>query len=525
MCDEQFGIFWNQFALLTIKKLVLDPRSTTLLFNSLQYLVFLPTVFFLYWILPQKARVPLLLVASYVFYCSWRPIYGLLIFGLTLANFLLVPLIDKAAKAEGGKHLAFTAKGWLWVTVVANLITLGIFKYAYFTMDMVKGGLGLFGVTWREPHLHIILPLGISFFVFEFIHYAMEVYRGKPVVKSFSALALFASFFPTQIAGPIKRYQDFVPQLSEKIKFKWEYLDEGMQLILMGLCKKVLLADNLALVVQAGFAHPENFSSVDMWLITYAFAFQIFFDFAGYTDIARGSALLFGYKVPINFNLPYLAANVADFWHRWHISLSTWLRDYLFIPLGGSKCSKILNYRNLFLTMALGGLWHGAAMHFLAWGAYQGIVLILHKEYLRLLDFVGIAKSLKENQTLAKVYHVFSVIATFHIVCIGWVFFRAENMSIAGTIIGKLLQAPLELANFSAAKLAILQIRDPIIFPALLLLLPVLMIAQPVVNWLNDKAIYKSPPWALQVGVMVLLMCIITVFSPDSSPSFIYFQF
>ncbi len=496
-----------------------------MLFNSLQYLVFLPTVFFLYWVLPQKARVPLLLVASYVFYCSWRPIYGLLIFGLTLATFLLVPQIDKAAKAESGKFMGMTNKVWLGITIAVNLITLGIFKYAYFTMDTIKAGLSLFGTTWNEPHLHIILPLGISFFVFEFIHYAMEVYRGKPVVKNFTALALFASFFPTQIAGPIKRYQDFVPQLTEKIKFKWEYLDQGMQLILMGLCKKVLLADNLALVVQAGFAHPENFSSMDMWLITYAFAFQIFFDFAGYTDIARGSALLFGYKVPINFNLPYLASNVADFWRRWHISLSTWLRDYLFIPLGGSRVSKWLNYRNLFITMALGGLWHGAAMHFLAWGAYQGIVLILHKEYQRALSAVGIQGKLDASPVMAKLYHVFAIIATFHIVCVGWVFFRAEDMKTAGAIISKLVTVPAELLHFSMANLNILQIREPIIFPALLLLLPGLMIAQPIVNWLNDKAFYKNPPWALQVGVMVILMCIITIFSPDSSPSFIYFQF
>jgi alginate O-acetyltransferase complex protein AlgI len=179
-----------------------------LLFNSLQYLVFLPTVFFLYWLIPQKFKVPLLLVASYVFYCSWRPIYGLLIFGLTLANFLLVPLIDKAAKSETGKHI-LNAKGWLSVVIAVNLILLGVFKYAYFTVDSIKSGLSLAGINWHEPHLHIILPLGISFFVFEFIHYAMEVYRGKPVVTSFSALALFASFFPTQIAGPIKRYQDF----------------------------------------------------------------------------------------------------------------------------------------------------------------------------------------------------------------------------------------------------------------------------------------------------------------------------
>jgi alginate O-acetyltransferase complex protein AlgI len=332
---------------------------------------------------------------------------------------------------------------------------------------------------------------------------------------------LFASFFPTQIAGPIKRYMDFIPQLSIPAKFKWQYIDEGMNLILMGLCKKVLIADNLALVAQAGFSHPENFSSIDLWLITYAFAFQIFFDFAGYTDIARGSALLFGYKVPINFNLPYLAANVADFWHRWHISLSTWLRDYLYIPLGGSRVSKWLNYRNLFITMALGGLWHGAASHFFVWGVYQGALLILHKEYTTYLEKMGIAKTLWES----KVYHVVSVVVTFHIACIGWVIFRAETMKTAWEIIHKLVLAPVEIFNFSASQLAVLQIRDPIIFPALLVILPTLMVSHVVVNWLNDKQIYKSPPWALQVGMMVAMMCLLTIFSPDTSPRFIYFQF
>lgn len=298
-----------------------------------------------------------------------------------------------------------------------------------------------------------------------------------------------------------------------------------MQMILMGLAKKVLLADNLALVVQAGFSHPENFSSVDLWLITYAFAFQIFFDFAGYTDVARGSALLFGYKVPINFNLPYLAANPADFWNRWHISLSTWLRDYLFIPLGGSRCSRPVVYRNLFITMALGGLWHGAAMHFLAWGVYQGVVLILHREYERIMSAVGVLQKIKESPLASKIYHAISVVVTFHIVCIGWVLFRADDMKTAGAVITKLVQAPVDLLHFSAAQLAILQIRDPIIFPALILLLPGLMISHLVVNWLNDKKFYQSPPWAVQVSVMVALMCLLTIFSPDSSPRFIYFQF
>jgi alginate O-acetyltransferase complex protein AlgI len=455
--------------------------------------------------------VPLLLVASYDFYMSWKPIYGILILGLTLANFLLVPLIPNAKNK----------KFMVGLVCAVNLITLGIFKYLGFGLGSFKDALALAHINWREPHLHIILPLGISFFVFEFIHYAVEVYRGKPLVKSFPQFALFASFFPTQIAGPIKRYQDFIPQLSIPAKFKWEYVDDGMQMILMGLFKKVIIADNLSTVVQAGFAHPENFSAVDLWLVTYAFAFQIFFDFAGYTDIARGSAMLFGYKVPINFNLPYLAANVSDFWRRWHISLSTWLRDYLFIPLGGSRGGEWKTCRNLFITMALGGLWHGAAMHFLAWGVYQGLLLIAHKGYEKLRDKVGISAEFVQS----KVYHVISVIVTFHIVCIGWVLFRADSVPIAINIIGKLCQAPAELMHFSASQLAILQIRDPIIFPSLLLILPVLMVSHVVINWLNDKKFYLSPPWAMQVAVMVALMCILTVFSPDSSPKFIYFQF
>jgi alginate O-acetyltransferase complex protein AlgI len=483
-----------------------------LLFNSLQYLVFLPTVFLLYWLLPHRVRVPLLIVASYVFYMSWKPIYGLLIAGLTIGNFFLVKFI-------GGDELR--KKAWLALVIAVNLITLGIFKYATFTVDTVKDGLGLFGIDWREPHLHIILPLGISFFVFEFIHYAFEVYRGKPAVKSLAEFSLFASFFPTQIAGPIKRYQDFIPQLSIPITFKWEYLDEGMQLILLGLSKKVLLADNLATVVQAGFSHPEQFSSLDLWLITYAFAFQIFFDFAGYTDIARGSAMLFGYKVPINFNLPYIAANVSEFWHRWHISLSTWLRDYLFIPLGGSRGSKWFTYRNLFITMTLGGLWHGAAMHFLAWGAYQGVLLILHREYTALLEKFGIAKTLLQS----KIYHWVSVVVTFQLVCIGWVLFRADNWKTTCEMLTKMAQAPYDLLHFSAQQLSILQIRDPSIFPALVLVLPALMIAQVMIAWMNGRRFYQSPPWVVQVGCMVAMMCLLTIFSPDSSPRFIYFQF
>ncbi len=486
-----------------------------MLFNSLQYLLFLPAVFVLFWLAPAKLRVPLLLVASYVFYMSWRPEYGLLIFGLTLSNFLLVPLISKARSQP-------ERKSWLALVITGNLLTLGVFKYAQFALDLTKSATHLCKISWNEPTLSIILPLGISFFVFEFIHYAIDVYRGKPTVGSLPDFMLFASFFPTQIAGPIKRYMDFIPQLAVKATLKWDYIDEGIQLILLGLVKKVLIADQLALVVQCGFGNVHNFSGLDLWLVAYAFAFQIFYDFSGYTDIARGSALLFGYKVPINFNLPYLAANVSDFWHRWHISLSTWLRDYLYIPMGGSRCGRLFNYRNLFLTMTLGGLWHGASLHFLIWGAYQGLLLILHKEYLRALDFAGVSKRILAS----KLYHAVSIFFTFQLVCVGWVLFRADDLRIATRILQKMfLKAPLELLHFGSAKLTVLHISDPLIFPALLLILPVLIVAQPVVGWLNGKSFYLNPPLPIKVVCMLALLCLLVIYSSDSSPKFIYFQF
>ncbi len=486
-----------------------------MLFNSLQYLLFLPTVFILFWLAPVRLRVPLLLVASYIFYMSWRPEYGLLIFGLTLGNFLLTPMIAKASSPKSRRL-------WLSLVVAGNLITLGVFKYYLFAFDLAKATAHLFKISWSEPTLSIILPLGISFFVFEFIHYAVDVYRGKPTVKSLPDFMLFASFFPTQIAGPIKRYMDFIPQLGVNSTLKWDYIDEGVQLILLGLVKKVLIADQLATVAQAGFGNVHNFSGLDLWLITYAFAFQIFYDFSGYTDIARGSALLFGYKVPINFNLPYLAANVSDFWHRWHISLSTWLRDYLYIPLGGSRCGRLFNYKNLFLTMALGGLWHGASLHFLVWGAYQGILLILHKEYLRVLELLGISKRVLAS----RLYHAVSIFITFQLVCVGWVLFRADDLRIATRIIQKLfLRAPVELFHLGSTKLTVLHISDPIIFPALLLILPALVIAHLTVGWLNNKSYYLCPPLPVKIGCMLALLCLIVIFSSDSSPKFIYFQF
>ncbi len=488
-----------------------------MLFNSFSYLLFLPIVVALFWLCPQRFRPLLLLIASYVFYMTWKPIYGLLILGLTVMNFAFGFFLNKSTKYR---------KLLLGLAVASNLLVLAYYKYAYFAIEVANDILKPMGKSLPDLTMQILLPLGISFFVFEFIHYVTDVYKGSQPVKSFVNFALFASFFPTQIAGPIKRYQDFIPQLSAKLKFDWANVDEGINLIVFGLFKKVIFADNLSAVVQSAFQTPQLLSSVDAWMAVYAFAFQIYFDFSGYTDIARGSAQLFGYKVPLNFNLPYLASSIADFWHRWHISLSTWLRDYLFIPLGGSRCSKIFNYRNLFITMVLGGLWHGAAMHFVAWGAYQGIMLIAHKE------FQGLMKNFAWWPQFAKskAFHIFSIVLTFHVVCIGWVFFRADNMNIAMEIIRRLFFVGQYPAGVTAWSLSLPSVHDPVVFLLLPVILGVLFVGQLVAGKLASLGLaspYKAPtlPRGWQAVYLTVMICLLIAFSPDGSPKFIYFQF
>lgn len=405
--------------------------------------------------------------------------------------------------------------------VAANLILLAYFKYTYFLIDTANTCLASFSQKIANPSFEIILPLGISFFVFEFIHYVVDVYKGGKPVRSPIDFALFASFFPTQIAGPIKRYQDFIPQLSEHSPFKLQYFDEGLWLILFGLFKKVLFADNLAALVNSGFSRPDLLTGFDLWLVVYAFAFEIYFDFSGYTDIARGSALLFGYKVPLNFNLPYLATSIAEFWHRWHISLSTWLRDYLFIPLGGSRGSKWLNYRNLFLTMALGGLWHGASMHFLIWGAYQGVMLILHKEFSQAAQKVAALNAMRQST----IFKVFATILTFHVVCIGWVFFRASNMAECSAILQKLFFLEPASSLAQTAALTIVNIQEPIVFMLLPFILALLAAGQLLSGWMANRKEELDVPLPLRAVAVAVLICLLIVFSPDTSPKFIYFQF
>jgi alginate O-acetyltransferase complex protein AlgI len=403
-----------------------------MLFNSLQYLLFLPVVVALYWFVPARLRNGLLLLASYFFYMSWLPKYGVLLAGLTTFNYLFSLLIAAQSNNQKLKKLLF------FIGLTGNLACLAFFKYANFlvdsffqTFDVITRPLGLgAGFGTIAPHWNIILPLGISFFVFEFIHYLTDIYFGNEPIRAPIRFALFAAFFPSQIAGPIKRYEDFDPQVVKERRFDSVLFQRGLCLILEGLFKKVALGDNLALIVQRGFASCQYLTPLDTWVAVIAFTMQIYYDFSGYTDIGRGSAMLFGIHLPENFNKPYLAGSVIDFWRRWHISLSLWLRDYLYKPLGGSRGGTVKQLRNLIVTMLLGGLWHGASWHFVLWGAYHGLGLAINHTWRNLTKDVN-----SYTRAAASIPgHLLSVCLTLLFVVLGWVMFRADSFGQASTI-------------------------------------------------------------------------------------------
>lgn len=497
-----------------------------MLFNSFTYLIFLPIVVALYWWLPKLCRRTLLLIASYVFYMNWMPAYGLLIFSLTLVNYLLGLAIH---------HFNRQRKLILTVGLISNLSCLCFYKYANFLLDSVwhtgtwlhdKLGLPL-AVSANSPALNIILPLGISFFTFEFIHYIVDIYRGSKPVKNFLHFALFAAFFPSQIAGPIKRFQDFMAQLASEPVFKSATFRAGLFLIFLGLFKKVVLSDNLGQIVSTGFTHPERMGTLDAWIAVSGFTIQIFLDFSGYTDIGRGSAMLLGYKVPENFNWPLLSSNLTEFWRRWHISLSTWLRDYLFIPMGGSRVAPWRIQRNLFITMVLGGLWHGAAWHYVIWGAFHGTGLVVSKIW---QDFVSSISWLARMRP-HPIWHYSGVAVTMFFLFLAGILFRADSIPHALAVAGRLfvLASPGQVTQvFMLSTLPItLSLYGLFLLYCLHRdecarngkdLLPATSAWQALSNWWHASLPAKAVVYAS-------LALIILGFAPGHVEPFIYFQF
>lgn len=316
-----------------------------------------------------------------------------------------------------------TKKFFVAVSVISNLVVLGFFKYFNFFSESLNALLGRFGVPAFHVPWHIILPVGISFYTFQSMSYVIDVYRSDiKAARNFFDFALFVSFFPQLVAGPIERASHLLPQVLRKREVTWDGFYEGGFLISWGLFEKIFIAGNLARIVDPIFGGPGPYQGAAVLLALYAFAFQIFCDFDAYSNMARGLAKCMGFELIFNFNLPYFSQNIREFWQRWHISLSTWLRDYLYIPLGGSRGSSLLTYRNLLLTMLLGGLWHGAAWTFVAWGVYHGVCLSVHRFWSTHIKSKGTARGAGE------IPHFIKIIVCFHVVTLGWLFFRAQSM-------------------------------------------------------------------------------------------------
>jgi D-alanyl-lipoteichoic acid acyltransferase DltB (MBOAT superfamily) len=390
-----------------------------MLFNSIEFAVFLPLSLAIYWLIPRgawRARKIFLVVASYLFYMSWNPAFGLLLLGSTLVDFAMGLSLERTT-ARGPR------RGLLLVSLCFNLGMLGYFKYGGFIASSVAHLLGR-----PEPQgWDVLLPVGISFYTFESLAYTINVYRGERASRSVLDFALFLSFFPHLVAGPIVRPRAFLPQLDGAPRVTGPEVEQALARIAQGFLKKVLLADALGQYVDQVWSDVAHFPAGNVLLAFYAYAFQIYFDFSGYSDIALGTAKLFGFWLPENFDRPYLARSPREFWQRWHVSLSTWLRDYLYVSLGGNRGSRVRTYVNLFLTMLLGGLWHGAAWTFVVWGGYHGALLAVHR----------VLFGRREGKPASRLGTILGQLVTFHLVVLGWVFFRAPSLLHA---LGALLQ-------------------------------------------------------------------------------------
>ena len=449
-------------------------------FSNISYLTFLLLTIILFYVFNRS--VLFLLLASIFFYATFSIEYCLLLLILCLINY-----ITGAVLAEHRNKII------LILGIALNIGVLIVFRYTNFILQNLRD---IHLITQPDVAISILQPLGISFFTFEFLHYLIDVSRGNKPIKNFIKFLLFPFFFPTQIAGPIKRYEKFLPQLKKK-RVDISMIQEGILLIIKGLFKKLVLADNLALFVAPGFTGDAN-----AWttiLAAYAFTFQIFFDFSGYTDIGRGSALLLGIKIPENFLQPYLATNMKEFWQRWHVTLMKWFTDYVYIPLGGNRVPKARWIINVIIVFILSGLWHGTAWHFVLWGAYNGILVILSGSF----------------QPLKMIPHrrlkrIMSILITFHLVVIGWIIFRASDAKIALKMIKSILHFQINT----------IQITDSLFFIIVLLSLSIWY--QIIIRQLRPASKGAYIFRYLSYGIAIVLIILHLANQPAQ---FIYFQF
>jgi alginate O-acetyltransferase complex protein AlgI len=478
--------------------------GVAVLFCSLEFLLFFTLIFAVYWALPwRSARIGLLLIASFYFYASWNKRLALLITASTVLDYLLALAIDRCGLPRRRKLL-------LCVSLFANLGLLCYFKYAnFFLLSLDEALIAAGSPTWMRT-LHVLLPIGISFYTFEAINYMVDVYRRRvPAERNLAHFLLFILFFPHLIAGPIVRARDFLPQIRQPKRWNWYRLHLGLQYILMGLFKKWVIADRMAWFVDPVYADPGQYQSGAAWLAVFAYALQVYGDFSGYTDMAIGTAHLLGYKLAQNFDMPFLAVNVGDFWRRWHMSLSSWLRDYVFIPLGGSRGGEWKANRNLFLTMTLCGLWHGAAWPFVGFGIVQASYMIIQRAFHRYCRqrprLEGVLRSLPGT--------LLRTALTFVTFCLSLVIFRAADFAAAGHMFHRLFQPAADLHG------------PPLPVVGFWLAVGVVVAAHLVRHFgLWQRWNGRMPPSLLGVGYAAVLM-VALLLAPHGGKAFIYFQF
>ncbi|HVX13399.1 MAG TPA: MBOAT family protein [Pirellulales bacterium] len=474
-----------------------------MLFCSERFLVFFTLIFTLYWVFPwHRWRTYLLLVASFYFYASWNQWLALIIGVSTTVDYFV-------ARGIAASESQWRRKLLLSITIIGNLSLLCYFKYANFFLHSVEEALHALGHTSSLPVLQVILPIGISFYTFEAINYGVDVYRRHvPAERNLAHFMLFITFFPHLVAGPIVRARDFLPQINRRKHWDWARMQLGAQFFLMGLFKKMAVADRMAMFADPVFANPEQYRTTAVWLAVLAYALQIYCDFSGYTDMALGTAHMLGFKLAQNFNMPYASANISEFWRRWHISLSSWLRDYLFIPLGGSRGTSWQTNRNLLITMTLGGLWHGASWTFVIWGVIHGVVLIVHRYFRAFCQ----SRPKLDEALRTPPGTALRIAATFLTVSLAWIFFRATTFTTATVMLGRMFAARHGMG-------------PPMSKESLWVLTAVIVAAHVfALNGLWKKWSLRMPAPILGMSYAVLLT-ITLVLAPDAGKAFIYFQF
>ena len=391
-----------------------------MLFNSVSFLIFFPIVTLVYFLIPKKYSYLWLLAASYYFYMCWNPKYALLMLTSTAITYASGLLIERAGSVRGRRWCVAGS-------FCANLAILFFFKYFTFALGSVNAVLGRLGLAVWQPQFDVVLPVGISFYTFQALSYTADVYRRRiPAERNFFRYALFVSFFPQLVAGPIERTENLLPQLQNPKPFDYLRARHGLLRMIWGLFLKLVIADRVSILVNQVFGDLTQYAGFEIALAVVLFAVQIYCDFGGYSSIAVGAAEVLGYSLMENFNSPYFAVSVRDFWRRWHISLSTWFRDYLYIPLGGSRRGKLRTWRNVMITFLASGLWHGAGWHFVVWGGLHGAYQVIGSWLEPLRVRVRAALHLDPERGL---YRALRALVTFALVCFAWVFFRASSVS------------------------------------------------------------------------------------------------